>query len=287
MLAAPGLFKDPGGVLPSLSFHDPCEFQFPSAILTPWAENNCVRGKLFRAGPDWRGKPSVILLHGWSAEFQYRWQLPYLAGRLARAGVNAALFELPYHGRRRPRAPGAIHDFISQDLFHMIEATRQAISDARSLLAWLSAQGSPAVGFWGISLGAWLAGLVLCTDPGARFSVLLTPVADLPRAIAELAFCRPIRASLGNSKVSLEPLNLGAQLPLASPRDILLVESRYDVFAPVETIEQLWRAWGKPEIWRLRHGHISVLLSPRIMHRIVAWLRHKAFSLASFTPSRS
>src|SRR5437764_6794844 len=71
------------------------------------------------------------------------------------------MFEFPYHGRGRPRGPGAIQNFISYDLLHMLEATRQALADARALMGWLAGQGSPAVGVWGISLGAWLAGLLI------------------------------------------------------------------------------------------------------------------------------
>ena len=43
----------------------------------------------------------------------------------------------------------------------------------------------------------------------------------------------------------------------------------------------LWRAWRKPEIWRLPHGHISVLLSLRIMERAVDWVVRHATPRAS------
>ena len=276
LLNAPGFFSDLPDIAPELVFTSEKDFQFTSPILTRWAENNRVSGKLFRAGVDWKARPSIILLHGWSAELQYRWQFPFLARQLARAGVNAIMFELPYHGQRRPHEPGAIQNFISQDLLHMLEATRQSLADARAVLRWLQAQGSPVVGLWGISLGAWLGGLLICAEPRPQFAVLLTPIANVDQAIGELAFCEAIRGSLKTTSVRLEPLNLFAHRPLIAPENILIVESRYDVFAPVETVESLWQAWGKPEIWRLPHGHISILLSPSILRQIVKWVREVA-----------
>ena len=127
------------------------------------------------------------------------------------------------------------------------------------------------------SLGAWLAGLVASHDPRAAFAVLLTPIARLDRAIAELAFCAPIRQGLQNRAIRFDALNLRAHFPVAGPENILLIESTHDLFAPADTVEELWRAWRKPEIWRLPHGHISVLLSLPIMERAVDWVvRHAA-----------
>ena len=264
-----------------MQFINAVEFEFPSSVSSPWPENNRVSGKLWRAGSDWAHRPSVILLHGWNSEFQYRWQFPRLAARLARAGVNTAMFELPYHGRRRPRAPDAIQDFISYDLPQMLEAVRQSLVDTQALANWLSLQGSPSIGLWGISLGAWLAGLLICTPEGkARvkpgFAVLLTPIARVDQAIEDLAFCASIRHSLRlASSVRLEPLNLASHAPTIPRENTLIVASQHDLFAPLSSVEDLWRAWGKPEIWRLPQGHISVLLSRRTMRSIVNWIAHK------------
>jgi len=326
----PKFFSGIEGAVPQMAFTSPHDFEFRSPVASRWAENDRVFGKLFRAGPDWQKRPSVILLHGWNAELQYRWQFPFLARQLTGAGVNAAMFQLPYHGRRRPREPGAIQNFISYDLLHMLEATRQALADTRALLAWLAEQGSPSVGLWGVSLGAWLAGLLISagrtppvggtevsaartellaphagpsyepeikrtaspltpalsplrgegdeTQPGSplggpQFAVLLTPVANVQQAIEELAFCQSIRCSLqSTSSGVLDRLNLASHALGIPAKNVLIVESRYDMFAPVETVENLWQAWGQPEILRLPHGHISVLFSPMVMRRTVKWI---------------
>jgi len=100
----------------------------------------------------------------------------------------------------------------------------------------------------------------------------------MDHAIQNLPFCQSIRDSLQSASFGLEPLNLASRVPAIPPLDILLIESQYDLFAPVETIEHLWRAWGQPEIWRLPHGHISVLLSRRVLGRAVEWVKNKAFA---------
>jgi pimeloyl-ACP methyl ester carboxylesterase len=259
-----------------LYFYNSRGFRFSSPVKTPWPENNVVHGKLYRAGAKWRDRPSVILLHGWNGELGYYWQFPALAWRLARAGVNAAMLELPYHAQRKPQAPGAVQNFISHNLHRMAEGTQQSVSDIRALLGWLAGQGSPAIGLWGISLGAWLGGLVACHEPATDFAVLMSPVVRMDRAVEELPFCAPVRHSLKEAGLPLDAFNLVSHRPMTRREKILIIESRFDLFASAETIEELWGAWDEPEIWRLRHGHISILASPFVMERTVRWVAKKA-----------
>jgi pimeloyl-ACP methyl ester carboxylesterase len=254
-------------------------FQFPSPVQTPAAVNNTVFGKFFPASDKWTKHPTTILLHGWNAELCYRHLFPQLAARLRRAGLNTACMELPYHMQRRP-VTGPVTDFISPHLARMLEATRQALADTQALASWLRDQGSPAVGVWGFSLGAWLAGLLTRTADELRFAVLTTPIARLDRVIMELPFCEPVRRSLQRQPVDLSFLNLATEKPVIQPSRILLVQSRHDLFAPAETVEELWRAWNRPEIWRLPHGHISVLFSKPVMDRTVEWIARQSRALS-------
>ena len=251
-------------------------FQFRSRVSTPWENNNLVHGKLFCCGENWQQFPTVILLHGWNDELGYRFRLPFCAALLRRKKVNAVVLELPYHLQRRPSAPGAITDFISEDLFRMVEATRQSIADTRALLNWFTGQGCTRIGLWGTSLGAWLGGLMLCHEPQIDFAVLTIPIAKLERVIADLAFCAPIRKSFANCDLSLAKLNLVSHRPLISSENILIQEAEDDLFAAKDAIEEFWRAWGQPEIWRLRHGHISILMSVPLMVRTARWIAEKS-----------
>lgn len=264
------------GAPADLAFLGDRHFRFSSPIASRWGQNNTVYGRLHVAAQRWQQRPAVVLLHGWNAEAGYRILFPWLAWRLSRMGVNAAMFELPYHSQRKPRGRDAIDNFISDDLLHVAQAAHQSIADARALIAWLKQQGCPRVGLWGISLGAWLGGLLVCADARLDFAVLMTPVARMDRVIAELDFCKPIRDSLRGADLALDPLNLVTYRPKLAPGDILLVASEHDLFAPIETVEELWIAWGRPQLWRPRHGHISVLMSAPVMERTMNWIARKA-----------
>ena len=247
-------------------------FQFTSPVVSPWKRNNTVHGRFYPVGEDWRQRTTVVLLHGWNQELGYRMLFPYLARWLNAAGVNAMLFELPYHSRRKPRGRGEIRNFIADDLRHVAMAAHQAMADARALVCWLEEQGCEHVGLWGISLGGWLGGLLACVEPRLKFAVLMMPVARMDRVIMELEFCEPIRRSLGGATVELEPLNLATHQPKMSAENVLFVAGEHDLFTPVEAIDELARTWKGATLWRILHGHISGMMSASVMKRTVAWI---------------
>jgi hypothetical protein len=279
LLSQPEFFAGVIGAPNDLRFEDSSHFRFTSPIASAYPGNNTALGQFFHCPGNWVEHPAVILVHGWNASVCYRNLFPRLANRLVQRGVNVVTLELPYHGRRQPWHDGVAVNFISQDLVQMLQATQQAVAEIRALIAWLRAQGCQRVGVWGFSLGAWLAGLVTCLDAANQFSVLLTPVARLERIIRELAFCAPIRKSLEKTKLDLAPLDLAAHRPTVSPDRILIVASQHDLFASLETVEEVWRAWNRPEFWLVPHGHISVLISPRTLDRIIAWIARRALNL--------
>lgn len=216
----------------------------------------------------------MVLLHGWNGEQGYRFLFPLLARRFAALGITTAMIELPYHGSRKPRR-GPLRNFLSGDIAHMMEATRQAVADIRAMIGWLRSESYGPVSLWGVSLGAWLGGLAAAREEDLGAVVLVTPVPRIDQAIENLEFCRHIRASMEARDLSPGELNMISHRPKLAPENILIVESRYDLFAPAASVEELWRAWGEPEIWRVKHGHISVLASVPIMDRTGRWLRDR------------
>ncbi len=247
-------------------------FQFTSPVPSPWKRNNTVHGRLYTCAGAWQDKPTMILLHGWNAQTAYRTLFPHIARRLTKRGVNVAMFELPYHSGRKPRGRRAVRNFLSGDLVHVAQATHQAMADARALIAWLKEQGCPRIGLWGISLGAWLSGMLACTESRVDLAVLMTPVVRMDRLIAEADFCAPIRRSLGGAAIRLDSMNLMSHRLRVAKEKVLIVASKHDLFAPIETVEELCGVWGVAEIWRPPHGHISVLLSMPVMERTIRWV---------------
>ena len=278
LLAQPDFFDRQISPLEEMRWKSDTNFEFDSAICSQWPECNVVHGKLFRCGDDWQSKPAVILVHGWNEEIGYRWRHPYLAKRFCEHGVNAAMLELPYHMQRRPRRGGAVNDFLSENLYCSVQAIQQAFFDIRALAQWLSHQGCPTIGLWGISLGAWLCGLTVCHDELIDYAVLTVPVARMDRIVRDVDFCAPLRRGMKDVEFDFEKLNLTAYRPKVSRDNLLIVEAVYDLFSAPEAVEELWETWNRPEIWRIKHGHITGLFSPALLKRTVAWSVEKSFS---------
>jgi dienelactone hydrolase len=274
MIRKPGFFYN--GVVPApMELLGGKKFKFSSPVQTAVPENNTVYGNLARCGARWRQRPAVILLHGWNDKLNYNYRFPSLARDLTRRGVNSIIFEMPYHFRRRPARKGVRSDFISEDLAHTVEATHQALAEINAMVAWLQAQGVKRVALWGFSLGGWLAGLAACFNPAIACAVLVTPVVRMDRMVQDTPFCKLLRGSLGAQSENMadwSKLNLTAHKPLVPKINILLIQAQYDLFVPGSTLEELCQTWDEPEMWRLPHGHISVLTSSSTMKEVMRWM---------------
>jgi hypothetical protein len=44
------------------------------------------------------------------------------------------------------------------------------------------------------------------------------------------------------------------------------------LFVGAESMEELWQAWGNPELWTMAHGHITILASSEMMKRATKWV---------------
>jgi len=261
-------------------------FCFPSPRPCGFAENNVVHGRLYRCSDAWQERPVIVLLHGGSDFPGNQFGFHLLALRCHRAGFNVATLEMPYHFQRRPRQYGRVeilcqYGLMSQDYLQMAKTYAQAVAEIRALTGWLLAEGCPAVALVGVSLGGYLAGLTGCGDarlasivmviPGTRMGLMLSQGEPVVRR----RFREEIRRRrAAGEELDRTPLNLALARPAISKENVLLVEGMYDQIgwgAPVE----LWQSWGKPDIWRLPHGHASTaltLLMPGLPGRVLRWL---------------
>jgi len=254
--------------------HKPGPFALPSPLPRGGAANHTIHGEFHPAPGGWEGKPTALLIHGWNGEWQYQWFFPRLARWLNAAGFNALRFLLPLHGRRKPSEPGAIRNFISDDLASTLHAARQALAEIAGWTALLRRQGSGPACLWGYSLGAWLAGLAATSATPPDAAILATPVCDMAAAIQELEFCAPIRSALRQRPLDLTPLSLERHTPRIPPSRILMFRGLQDQFAPIESLQSLQRAWGGPEIQSSQGGHISLLFGQAPHQAAIEWLRN-------------
>jgi len=259
-----------------VDFNGSLHFRFPTPRPCNFAENNFVHGRLYRCGERWQERPVIILLPGFNDSASYQLRFPLVARRYNRAGFNAATLVPPYHFQRRPSGLAA---FGVEDYLLAAERTAQAIAEIRALIGWLLAEGCPGVALWGYSAGAGDAGLTACHDARVAAVVLACPAVRFRPWLEQLAVRPHIRGRLQSTRqicerMNLTPMNLTMIQPAIARERILLIEGVHDSICLKENIEDLWQAWGQPDIWRLRYGHVRICCGgvPGLPGRVLRWL---------------
>ena len=252
-------------------------FRFATPQPGEFAVNNVVYGRVYPGAERWRERPAIILLHGAGDFLNHRFRFPRVARRCNQAGFNAATLVLPYHFQRCPRD---LQSWGRTGYYVEVAKTfAQAVAEIRALTGWLLGEGCPAVVLWGISLGGWLAGLTASRDGRLAAVVLTIPGVgtNLNLVKGEAVVWPRVRQFLEKQRSAYQalnrtPLNLTSLRPVIAQDRILLIEGVHDLWVGSETIEELWRAWERPEIWRLPHGHISLMGVPGLTDRVLGWL---------------
>jgi pimeloyl-ACP methyl ester carboxylesterase len=261
-----------------VEFNGPRDFRFPTPRPCAFSENNVVHGRFYRCGERWQERPVVILLHGSGDSLNYNFRFPLIARECNRAGFNAAALVAPYHFQRRPRQLGGSLGY--SDFLQLAEATTQAIAEIRALTGWLLGEGCPAVALWGYSMGAWYAGIATCRDARLAAVVLGATCVKMSSWVEQRAVRPRVRARLPMVRelckgLNLTALNLLTAQPVLPAKNILLLEAFHDsMICPKEDTEDLWQAWGQPDIWRLPQGHVGLCCGfvPDLTGRILCWL---------------
>jgi dienelactone hydrolase len=246
----------------------PRRFKFPTPHPGTIEENKIVYGRLYRCTERWQERPVIILLDG-NPPVGYHTGFPWIARRFNWAGFNVATLVAPYQLGRRPRQP------IEENCLWWAQAISQNIAEIRALTGWLLDQGCPSVALQGFSFGGWLAGLTACSDARIACAVLTVPGVRMKcsqpvvwRRVQEAFHAlRPAQEAMDTTR-----LNLTLSTPLIPKENILLIEGMHDLFADPQAIEELWRKWQQPEIWRLPHGHVSAQFVLGLMGRVLRWL---------------
>jgi pimeloyl-ACP methyl ester carboxylesterase len=140
--------------------------RFTSPVVTPYPENNSVYAQWFPARSA-RGRAALVLPH-WNAKAH---QHVTLCRGLSRLGISALRVSLPYHDLRMPAELQRADYAVSANVARTIDATRQAVIDARSCLDWLQMQGYERLGIVGTSLGSCYAFLTCAQDKRLRSNV--------------------------------------------------------------------------------------------------------------------
>lgn len=143
---------------------------FSSPVETPWSENNKVHAQWFPAAARNGQRPlrAVVVLPHWNAPAGAH---NGLARGIQKLGISALRLSLPYHDFRMPGELRRADYAVSSNIGRTIDATRQAVIDARACLDWLQAEGYERLGIVGTSLGSCYAFLAATHDPRIRVNV--------------------------------------------------------------------------------------------------------------------
>lgn len=236
--------------------------------------NRTAHARLISGGD---GRPTVVLIHGymggqWALE-ERQWRI----GALLRAGLDVALFMLPFHAKRSDRV-GIAPIFPGGDPRFNNEAFGQAAYDARALVAHLYEQGSPAVGAMGVSLGGFLTSLLATVEPRLAFAAPVIPLASL----ADFAHARGrLGQTPEEAKAEHAVLEQATRVvsPLARPlllpsSRVLVVAAEGDRVTPIAHARRIAEHFGA-DLHLLAGGHLLQLDRKEGLRAVMNMLRRE------------
>jgi dienelactone hydrolase len=210
---------------------------------------------------------ALVYVHGWLEPAP--WHALFLPRLYDALDVDVLHLQLPFHGTRKPKSSLYHGEFFwTADLVRSLEAVRQSCLDARTLVAWLRAQGYTEVGVTGISMGASVAMVLACVLPLPDYIAPIIGHLQLAEAIEDAPIFWRMKSDLDRFGVGPERrrqifsrLGLESLRPLLSRDRQMWIMARDDIYIPAPVVERQWRAWGEPPIEWLPGGHMTFALS--------------------------
>lgn len=242
---------------------------YPSAVMTPHAENNTVSARYFPDASRRGRKRAVVVLPQWNADAGGHVGLCRLLNRF---GMSALRLSLPYHDARMPPELLRADYIVSANIGRTLTVCRQAVLDARQAIAWLHSQGYESIGIMGTSLGSCLSLLTTAHEPLVKAAALNHISPYFADVIWSGLSTSHVRESLDDN-VDLDslrqiwmPISPWPYIERLRSTPSLLVYALYDLSFPLDLSRRLvdrFRSTGVPhEVAVLPCGHYSTGLSP-------------------------
>jgi len=256
-----------GRVLETLRWHSqhvPLCPHYRSRHAGEYALNQTVTARWFhpRRGPRRR---ALVYVHGWLEPGPWIEEAVLLPRLDDALDVDVLHVQLPFHGSRNPKSALFHGEFFwSADLVRSFEAVRQSCIDARTLVAWLRANGYDEVGVTGISLGGSITMVLACVDQPPDYIVPIVSHLYLAEAVEEASILWRMKADLERFGVSrarraeiFAGLGLGSLKPKLPPERQLWIMAEDDAYIAAHLVQRQWAEWGQPPITWLPGGHMT------------------------------
>jgi dienelactone hydrolase len=228
---------------------------FPSAIPSGTVVNDLVACRLFESRT--RRRAVIVLPHWNSTVANYE----HMGKWLCRLGLTTVYMSLPYHDERCPSGGEGGDGLVSANLGRTIRSCRQAVVDARAMVAWLWTRGYRRIGILGSSIGSSLASIVAAHEPRVSVLAQLLTASDFGEVVWTGRATQHIRRAL-ESRLTLEQVNTAWSVlsPISYVErlrkrniPVLVVAGRADrVFLPYLT-ERLLQRYHEVGV---RHEHV-------------------------------
>jgi pimeloyl-ACP methyl ester carboxylesterase len=259
----------PGLVSEDLSFrslHEPLEAVFRRYYEARPRRNHTVYARSVRPANS-QGRPRLLYIHGYMQPETFIEEFGLLATMAQMLQMEVVQMQPPDHGRRKSRAARFDGElYWTADVVRSIEALRQTLLDARTLLAVMQKQSSQPVGVAGLSLGGALAAVLTCLEPGFAFSAPLIAHMDLGALLADAPVLGAMREDLQHFgwtprdfRAFTDRIGWNELKPMLPPERICLFAAKDDHFFRAAVVRAMWRRWGKPKIHWYPTSHMGFL----------------------------
>ncbi|MEO8703258.1 MAG: alpha/beta fold hydrolase [Kofleriaceae bacterium] len=225
-------------------------------------ENHTVHARRWSSG---RGRPTIVLLHGWGGGNYWVTQRTFVVPYWLRHGYDVVAYTMPFHGAR---APGSATPWPSPNPMRTNEGFGQAIWELRALASWLRDRDASAVGAIGMSLGGYTTALwASVAGPGdlggIDFAVAMIPAVSMAQLMWRHGETSPLRRRAAKAGITEDLLadafavHAPLTRPVKLPREALaVIAGKGDRITPPEQAEALAAHWGV-EIGWFDGGHLA------------------------------
>jgi dienelactone hydrolase len=257
---------------------------FPSAVVTPFEENNLVRVRHWESNVPVSGPRMTVVGVDGIVQMNSGW-FRRLADELTPAGFDVVMMDSPYNFRRTPEGyrPGQL--ILRGDMEHQFAVSRQAVLDLWTVIQSLQQNPNRQVGLVGISYGGWVSLMASLLAEHLKFVVAIAPPVDILKILEEGGrIVVGLQESVGLKSLDTPELVAAARglsplcwEPRLDRRQIVLYAARYDRFVPPHRIEELAERWDS-QLRILPAGHIALTTSRRYIPTFSAEVRRLAGS---------
>lgn len=239
---------------------DDVRFESPFVPVNPGERESYLRERRnqFAHARHWkhngRTRATVIAVHGFSADLYHLNEWLFSIPWLYASGYDVLLVTLPFHGKRQGRlSPFSGHGFFAGGPSRINEAFAQAIHDLGIFFDHLLAEGAPAVGVTGVSLGGLTSALYAAVEPRLAFVIPNVPVVSIADLVLEWepigSFLRLALGAIGKdvrtARQMLAPSCPLTYAPRVPPERLMIIGGVGDRLAPPKHARLLWEHWGR------------------------------------------